>query len=354
MTAMLVGCGEDEPDPEPLVPSVTSVSPGEGDPGSVVTITGTNLQDVTAVRFGAMDAEFTADNSTTVTATVPATIEAGTQTITVVAPGGEDTFAFTVTDPTAPTFVSFSPASGSVGDQVSVVGTNLDRITSARLGAVDITDWAAGADGNTATFSVPEGAESGTITLVVDNGDELVSAESFTIVAAGSTMAEYTVVTRAQGARNDEGEVTAFNAQGEVFTLQQGVEEGEDIDFITADSGGDDNLDLFSPSHEGWLEGNYFEDSDDVAVEWSARNNTQMRLLEPGEVDFDAADADVINALEIGDSPSGRISPDDQGVGAVILFLTAEGQKGLVRWSEHEPGAESKTDTFTFDIKVLE
>jgi hypothetical protein len=363
MSAMLVGCGEDEPDPEPLVPSITSVSPGEGDPGSVVTITGTNLQDVTAVRFGAMDAEFTADNSTTVTATVPATIEAGTQTITVVAPGGEDTFTFMVTDPRAPTFVSFSPASGSVGDQVSVVGTNLDRITSARLGAVDITDWAAATDGNTATFSVPEGAESGTITLVVDNGDELVSTESFTVVAPGSTIVESRAVVNAQGVRNDEGMVTAFNAQGETFTLAQGAEGNvsEDIDFIAADSGGDNNLDLFSPSHEGWLEGNYFEDSNDQPVNWAVRNQTQMRLLTAGEVDFDNITAEELNAMEIGDSPSLRVSPDkadppQQSEGAVILFLTAEGQKGLVRLTEHDPNeaAGTKTDIFTFDIKVLE
>lgn len=357
MSAMLVGCGDDEPDPVPATPSITSVSPAQADPGAVVTITGNNLAGVTNVRFGTTEATFNADNNTTITATVPATAEAGTQTITVVAPGGEDTFAFTVTDPTAPTFVSFSPASGPVGTEVTVVGTNLNRISTAQIGDVAITDWVVAADNNTATFTIPEGAVTGTLTLTPDSGDPLVSTESFTVVEEGTTIAEYQVVTRAQGVRNDEGVVTAFNAQGDAFTLQQGTEEGvgEQIDFITADSGGDDNLDLFSPSHEGWLEGNYFEDSDDVAVNWTARNATQMRLLEPGEIDFDAATAEDINAMEIGEEPSYRISPDDQGVGAVVLFVTADGEKGLVRWSEHDPvEANTKNDAFTFDIKVLE
>lgn len=357
LSVMLVSCGDDEePDPDPIAaPTISAVSPGEADPGTVVTITGTNLDEVTEVRFGATDADFTADNSTTITATVPATIEAGAQTITVVSPGGEDTFAFTVTDPTTPTFVSFSPTSGAVGTEVTVVGTNLNRITTAQIGDVDITDWVVADDNNTATFTIPEGAISGTFTLTPDSGDPLVSAESFTVIEEGSTVAEYTVEVNAQGVRNDEGMVTAFNAQGETFTLPEGVESGEQIDFIATDSGGDDNLDLFSPSHESWLPGNYFEDSDDNPVVWSALNHTQMRRLEEGEIDFDNATAEEINALEVGDEPSTRVSVDD-GVGAVILFLTADGQKGLVRWTDHDPNADagSKADRFTFDIKVLE
>jgi hypothetical protein len=362
MSAMLVSCGDDEPDPEPVAPSITSVSPGQADPGGMVTITGTNLGDVTAVRFGTTDATFTADNNTTISATVPATIEAGTQTITVVAPGGDATFAFTVTDPTAPTFTSFSPSNGPVGTAVTVVGTNLNRITTAQIGDVDITDWAVAADNNTATFTIPEGAVTGTLTLTPDSGDPLVSTESFTVTEEATTVAEYRVVARAQGVRNDEGEVTAFNAQGETFTLQEGTEEGvgERIDFISTDSSNDDQLDLFSPSDEGWLEGNYFEDSNDQPVNWTARNQTQMRLLAEGEVDFDNITAEELNALEIGDSPSYRISPDkadppQESVGAVILFLTAEGQKGLVRLTEHDPVEPgTKNDEFTFDIKVLE
>ncbi len=356
LSVMLVSCGDDSDDPDPIVeaPSITSVAPGEAAVGDMVTITGANLADVTDVRFGTVDADFTADNSTTISVTVPQ-VEAGAQTITVVGPGGNDTFAFTVTDPTAPTFVSFSPASGGVGTVVTIVGTNLDRIASVSLGDVDATsDWAVAEDGNTATFSVPEGAASGTITLVDDNGAELTNATSFTIVEEGNTVADYNVTVRAQGVRNDEGEVTAFSADGETYTLVEGVEMGEDIDFIAADSGGDDNLDLFSPAHEGWLEGNYFEDSEDAPVEWSVRNQTQMRRLEEGEIDFENATAEEINALELGEEWEERISVDD-GVGAVILFLTAEGQKGIIRWTDHDPiEADTKNDAFIFDIKVVE
>lgn len=65
-------------------PAITGISPATGPAagGTVVTITGTNLSGVTAVRFGGFSAaSFTIDSATQITATAPA----GTGTVNVVA-----------------------------------------------------------------------------------------------------------------------------------------------------------------------------------------------------------------------------------------------------------------------------
>ncbi len=74
-----------------LVPSVTNISPSSGfaDGGTSVTITGTGLNNTTAVKFGAPDATgFTVNSDTQVTATSPAGVIGQTVDITVTTPGG--------------------------------------------------------------------------------------------------------------------------------------------------------------------------------------------------------------------------------------------------------------------------
>ncbi|GIW19336.1 MAG: hypothetical protein KatS3mg064_2493 [Tepidiforma sp.] len=69
-------------------PTVTSVSPASGPTGTTVTITGTNFTGATAVTFGTAAATFTVVNSTTITATVPAGLAAGTYDVRVTTPAG--------------------------------------------------------------------------------------------------------------------------------------------------------------------------------------------------------------------------------------------------------------------------
>jgi hypothetical protein len=78
-------------------PAITSFSPTSGPVGTSVTITGTNLTGVTAVKFNGVTATFGTSTSTSVTATVP--MGATTGKITVTTPGGTATSAtnFTVT-----------------------------------------------------------------------------------------------------------------------------------------------------------------------------------------------------------------------------------------------------------------
>jgi hypothetical protein len=101
-------------------PSVTGVSPGSGPTGggSTVTITGTNLADVTQVYFGSIPASFTITSPTTISATAPAQ-SAATVDVTVVSPygpsptSGADHYSYNGTSPTVTGLsVSSGPAAG--------------------------------------------------------------------------------------------------------------------------------------------------------------------------------------------------------------------------------------------------
>jgi len=103
-------------------PTITSFAPTSGNVGTSVTITGTNLLGVTAVKFNGVTATFTTSTATSVVATVPATATTGK--ISVTTPGGTvvSTADFTVT--TAPvarsvTGFGFQPNS-RVSGQVTV------------------------------------------------------------------------------------------------------------------------------------------------------------------------------------------------------------------------------------------
>ena len=79
-------------------PVLTSLSPPSGPVGTVVAVTGTNLNAATAVRLGSLAATFAAGTATTLTMTVP--VGATTSPITVTTSGGTSNgLVFTVTAP---------------------------------------------------------------------------------------------------------------------------------------------------------------------------------------------------------------------------------------------------------------
>jgi hypothetical protein len=73
----------------PSRPTVTAVSPPAGPNGTPVTITGSNFTGASAVNFGPGNpATFLVTNSTTITATAPASSTTGAVDVTVTTPGG--------------------------------------------------------------------------------------------------------------------------------------------------------------------------------------------------------------------------------------------------------------------------
>ena len=124
------------------VPTVTSIAPTAGPlaGGTVVTITGTNLTNASAVLFGAVaGTSLTRVSATQVKATAPARLTTGYVDVRVTTPGGTsaisavDRFTYTA----LPTVTGISPAAGPLagGTVVTVNGTNLTGATMVFFGS---------------------------------------------------------------------------------------------------------------------------------------------------------------------------------------------------------------------------
>lgn len=161
-------------------PTVASFLPTSGTPGTVVTITGTNLNGLTAVLFNGTHATvFKKLSNTSATATVPG--GATTGKISVTTPGGTGASAgnFTVV-PQAPTLVSFLPLSGGPGSTVTVKGTHLTGTTAVKFNGTSSPTVNVLSD-TQLTAVVPALATSGQITVVNPAG-QAASVASFTVL----------------------------------------------------------------------------------------------------------------------------------------------------------------------------
>jgi hypothetical protein len=123
-------------------PTVTMISPNKGLPagGTVVTITGTDFTNVTAVRFGAMAATaFTVNSATQITATAPAQAAGTVVDVRVITPSGTspavaaDHYTY---GPGRPTVTGRAPAAGTRfgGTVVTITGTDFTGATDVRFG----------------------------------------------------------------------------------------------------------------------------------------------------------------------------------------------------------------------------
>lgn len=166
----------------PPVPKIDSVSPTKALPGALVIISGINFSLVTSVKFGGVDASFgpTLDTNHKIQATVPLAAGPGDQYITLINPNGQDSIPFNVDF--SPVVNSFSPASASAGDLITVSGVRFTGATSLMLGSTSITYTAV--DDGTITFTVPSGAISGNITVTTTYGSGT-SKSSLSILVAG-------------------------------------------------------------------------------------------------------------------------------------------------------------------------
>ncbi|MBH0777916.1 IPT/TIG domain-containing protein [Nocardia bovistercoris] len=160
------------------IPALSGISPSAGPlaGGTTVTLTGTGLSGVTAVRFGTTPAtSFTAVSTTQVTAVAPAG-SAGTVGVSVVTPGGTtNTVAYTYM-PVA-TITVLTPDVGPVtgGTIVTITGANLAQTASVLFGATSagftvfsdnqiVTNVPAGSAGPVAVTVVTPGGTSAAAT----------------------------------------------------------------------------------------------------------------------------------------------------------------------------------------------
>lgn len=110
-----------------MMPAVSSLSPASGTVGTTVTLTGQDLNEVTAVKFdGVAGTNLTVVSPSQLTVSLPGN---SMQIITVISPCGNTTLVNST-----PVVSSFTPASGSVGTIVTLTGSNLDKLVSAQIG----------------------------------------------------------------------------------------------------------------------------------------------------------------------------------------------------------------------------
>ncbi|MBX5442654.1 MAG: IPT/TIG domain-containing protein [Solirubrobacteraceae bacterium] len=149
-------------------PAIGSFAPTTGAAGTQVVITGTNLAGATGVSFGGTAAtQFTVVSPTQITATVPPGAQSGP--ITVTTPNGTATSGTPFQTTPAPTITALSPASGRVGTQVTITGTNLTGATQVSFNGIPATGVAV-ASPTQLTATVPTGAGAGTVTVTTPGG----------------------------------------------------------------------------------------------------------------------------------------------------------------------------------------
>ncbi len=122
------GVGEELPDPPPSPGGeahIDGISPDDGAPGIMATISGRNLNRATKhVRFGSVEAEIVSWSETTVVVTVPEPRSAGERTVNVTAGGGiglEETNSVSFTYK-KPVLESIRPSYGKPADEITFTG----------------------------------------------------------------------------------------------------------------------------------------------------------------------------------------------------------------------------------------
>jgi hypothetical protein len=174
---------------------------GKGDEaqaGDPITITGTNLDTVTSVRFagGKSTSSFVWQDEDLLTVRVPDGATSGA--VTVVNPYGAATSATSLTILAAPVVVAFTPAYGRSGTKVTIVGSGFAGTTGVYFGGAP-AKFAMNKDGSLAA-TVPANASTGSIEIVVGR---ILSADSgndeFTVVATKPTVTGFSPGSGAPG-----------------------------------------------------------------------------------------------------------------------------------------------------------
>ncbi|WP_285597436.1 IPT/TIG domain-containing protein [Kineosporia sp. NBRC 101731] len=174
------------------VPAVTNISPSVGTiaGGTSVTITGTALDNATAVKFGSASGTITNNTGTSITVTSPAG-SAGVADVLVTTAGGTsaDTAADNFTYVSQPTVTNVSPGSGAAagGTSVTITGTGFAGLSGAaavKFGGTNATSYTV--NSATSITAVAPAGSAGTVDVTVTNpaGTSAASAaDQFTYVA---------------------------------------------------------------------------------------------------------------------------------------------------------------------------
>ncbi|MDN5289966.1 MAG: hypothetical protein PWQ06_205 [Anaerophaga sp.] len=123
-------------DPVESEPAFT-FSPEVGYPGTVVTLSGTNLNDAEKVAFGTAEAEITSKSDSEIKVEIPVDAETGKIHITFPGHVVSSKGSFIVSDSPVPAITSFNPVEVSRGEEVIITGTLLDQVKRVQVGDLE-------------------------------------------------------------------------------------------------------------------------------------------------------------------------------------------------------------------------
>jgi uncharacterized repeat protein (TIGR01451 family) len=233
-------------------PTVTGFTPGSGNTGASVVITGTDFTAVSAVKFNGTSATFTGNSSTQITATVPASATTGA--ISVVAGGGTGSSAGTFTVLTATHWINSSGGNWNTASNWSSgsVPTAANDVVIDAAGTYTVT-----LDVTPAFNSLTVGGATGTQTLDLGVAHDVTFASPATVTASGA-------LTFASGRLLGAGPLTVngvmnWTADAEVDTT------------VTVASGATLNI---SGTGTRYINGGTLNNSG--AVNWSGGNNISI------------------------------------------------------------------------------
>jgi hypothetical protein len=161
-----------------LPPTIGSFTPAAGAVGTMVTITGTNLDSVTGVTFTGTNTPVTPTivSATSIRAVVPAGATTGKITVTNAAGSRQSAASFRV----LPAITGIAPTSGSAGSSVVITGQSFTGATAVRFGTVLATSFAVDSDTQiTAVVPATAPTAAGAKLSVTTPGGVATSAQSF-------------------------------------------------------------------------------------------------------------------------------------------------------------------------------
>ncbi len=211
------------------VPSISSFTPTSGPAGTTVTITGSNFEFISNVRFNGTTASYTVVNNTTISATVPSAATTGVISVQNGSGIGSSATNFVVIQ--LPTINSFTPSSGGIGTVVTISGSNFASIDSVEFGGGVNASFVVN-NSNQITATVAAGSVTGAITIYRNGITPVSSSSVFTVIPD-------LIVSTVQGVSGTFNNITVTstgtaNLTGSLFALGNVVvQTGGTMDFGT-------------------------------------------------------------------------------------------------------------------------
>ncbi|NDK54904.1 IPT/TIG domain-containing protein [Pontibacter fetidus] len=161
-------------------PIITSFSPSSGPIGTEVVITGTNFAGISQIYVGnGLVSTFTVESSTQLRLNVPSTASIGKIQIQSAQGYAYSSGIFNITG--VPVITSFTPASGQVGTEITIIGQKFTGTSKVHVGG-SATSFTVVSD-TEIIATVPTTASTGTVQVQAPNGIAY-SSTYFTVIGA--------------------------------------------------------------------------------------------------------------------------------------------------------------------------